>query len=500
MFWECIILLLGLQVNNLYPAGQVQNNQQGMPVMQDVIFREYDIRGKVDTELRIDQVYDLTRAIVYYFKQHKPDIKTVAIGMDGRTHSPAIKAEMSRALIDSGLDVTFVGMCTSPALYFALNTHHFDAGLMITASHNTKEYNGIKICLGTKSIWGNEIRVIRELYKEKKHIDSAAKGTYTEASIIDEYVAWMVDHFAHLKNMDMSAVIDCGNGAAGTVMPQLVKAMGWKNVRLLYPEVDGTYPNHEADPVVEKNMQDVKNILFATDVQIGIGLDGDCDRMAPMIKQGFLVPGDQLLALFAQPIIQNHPGAGVVFDIKSSAGLIELLEQWGGTLHMSPSGHAIIKDTIKAHGALLGGELSCHFFFNDRYFGYDDGVYAALRLFEMLLKSGKTLDTLLEVFPQKYSSLEFRIPCPEAKKQAIIEKVKTYFASRSDAHLITMDGVRVTLPQGWGIVRASNTQPVLSMRFEGNTQDDLKEIKQDFIEALKDGYDKEELAKTFGIE
>lgn len=465
--------------------------------MKDTIFREYDIRGKVNSELIVDEVYDLTRAIAYYFVQHNPKIKTIAVGMDGRLHSPPIKKEICRALTDSGINVLFIGTCPSPVLYFALHNLLVDGGLMITASHNPKEYNGIKICLGKVAVWGKQIKEIRDLYKVKKHLNVAQKGTVNEQSVIDPYVDWLVDNFSHLKDMDLSAVIDCGNAAAGTVLPQLIKKMRFKNIQLLYPEVDGTYPNHEADPVIPENMQDVKRILQETDISFGIGLDGDCDRMAPMTKRGQLVTGDKLLSLFAQQVIKKHPQVTVVFDIKSSSGLIELLKQWGARPIMSATGHTNIKEQMKEHNSLLGGELSCHFFFKDRYFGYDDGIYAMMRLFELLFATGKSLEELLEVFPKKYSSPEFRIACLDEKKHEIVEYVKKLFVQKDDVNIITLDGVRASMPYGWGIVRASNTQPALSLRFEANSLDNLQKIKIDFINALKFYFDKNILKQEF---
>lgn len=453
--------------------------------MLDTIFREYDIRGKVGSELIIEDVYDLARAIAFYFSQKKVTVKTVAVGMDGRLHSPAIKEMVCKALLDSGLDVVFIGVCPSPVLYFALHTLSVDAGLMITASHNPKEYNGLKLCLGHQSVWGLQVKDIRELFKAKAHIVATTQGALTEFSLIDTYVTWLADHFSHLKNMHLSAVVDCGNGAAGTVMPLLVKKMGWSNVRLLYEEVDGTYPNHEADPVKEKNMADVKNVLMETDIELGIGLDGDADRMAPMSKSGYLVPGDKMLALFAQHVLQDYPGASVVLDIKSSSALIELMQQWGARPCLSPSGHAIIKDQMRQYQSVLGGELSCHFFFNDRYFGYDDGIYAMLRLMEIVIYTGKTLDELLTQFPTRYSTSEIHLACAEDQKKVIVEDIKKIFASRSDMTMITIDGVRVTMADSWGIIRASNTQPMLSLRFESESLQGLERIKHEFCDVLE---------------
>lgn len=467
--------------------------------MQDSIFREYDIRGKIGSELVIADMYDLARSIAYYFTQKNPHVKRVALGMDGRLSSPAIKEEVVNGLLASGLEVVFIGTCPSPVLYFALHTLAVDAGLMITASHNPADYNGLKICLGTQSIWGQGIQEIRKIYREKKFLNSDQQGAYHEHPVIPSYISWMKDHFPDLINMPLAAVVDCGNGAGATVMPALIAAMQWQHVKLLCAEVDGTYPHHEADPVVEKNMVHVKDALVATDAQLGIGLDGDADRMAAMTKSGFLVPGDQLLAIYAQELLKEYPESAIVFDVKASSGLIELLAKWHAKPIMSPCGHAIIKSRMEKEDARLGGELSCHFFFDDHYFGYDDGIYAMLRLFEIVIKTGKSLDELLRVFPKKYSSAEMRIACAQEQKQVIIDAVKSFFSAKPNAHLITIDGVRVSLPYGWFLIRASNTQPVLSMRFEGNTAADLKRIKEEIVPIVRHYYDEAVLIKEFGI-
>ncbi len=471
-----------------------QSQPTGAIQMKDTIFREYDIRGKVDSELPINQAYDLGRAIAYYLRSQNPSCKTIAIGMDGRTHSLALKNELTRALNESGMNTVFVGTCPTPALYFSLFTgDDIDGGIMITASHNGPEYNGIKLCLGTRVVWGKELQKIKGLYKNKKHILSDTIGTASNAPIIPSYLAWLTNHFEHLKNIPVSCIIDCGNGAGGTVMPELVKQMGWKNVSLLYEEVDGTFPNHEADPTVEKNMRDVKKAVTSQSFDFGIGLDGDCDRMAPMTQHGELVSGDKLLALFAQTVLTEHPGAGIVFDIKSSSGLIELLEQWGAQPIMSPSGHSIIKDMMTKHGALLGGEISCHFFFKDRYFGYDDGIYAALRLIELLHTTQQPLSELLTIFPKKESSQEFRLFCSDEKKQDVIQAIKDALSQTNDVEISTIDGVRAVFPFGWGIVRASNTQAALSMRFESDTKEGLKKVIERFYALLANHLDAEDL-------
>lgn len=465
----------------------------GMQKMQRVIFREYDIRGEVGSDVLIDQMYDLGRAIAYFFKQKRPEIKTVALGMDGRTHSPLIKKEIERACLDSGLNVVFVGLCSSPALYFSLYTKPYDAGIMITASHNPKEYNGIKLCLGKASIYGHDVQEIYELYAAGAHIKGATPGSYQEEMIIPSYVDWLADHFAHLKNMPLKAVVDCGNGAGATVLPLLVEKMGWQEVQLLYATVDGNYPNHEADPTKLENMQDVKTLLHNSDAAVGVGLDGDADRMAAMTKEGILVPGDLLLGLFARQIAGQSAQRAVVFDIKSSKALADMLQSVDMVPVMAPSGHAIVKNKMRETDAVLGGELSCHFFFNDTYFGFDDGVYAMLRLFDLLLKEQRSLDELLAMYPVLHSSIEYRIACPEHKKQLIVQTVKDLFLQKEGAEVITIDGVRVTTPYGWALLRASNTQPMLSMRFEAESKEGLERMKEEMVAALALFYAPQEL-------
>ena len=462
--------------------------------MQSSAFREYDIRGKVGTELTIEHMYEVTRSILNYFLQKNSAIQKVIVGMDGRLSSTPIKEQVIAALTDCGIDVVFIGICPSPVLYFGLHTLPVDAGLMITASHNPKEYNGLKILLGTKTIWGKGIKDILSLYQEKKFAPlSKKKGNLKESSLNDSYIRWLKNHFNHLVGISLPMVIDLGNGTGGTILPTLVNEMEWHNVILHCATVDGNYPNHEADPTVEKNMHHVQKTLYEGKALVGFGLDGDCDRMAGMTQEGFLVPGDQLLAIFIQDLIKKYPHTKVVFDIKVSLGLIELLNEWNIEWIMAPCGHSIIKEQMDLHNALIGGELSCHFFFSDRHFGFDDGIYALLRLIEILHKTGKSLGELIAIIPKKFSSPEIRLECLEEKKEPIINYLKDLFQNKADVDLITIDGIRVNFINGWANIRASNTQPVLSMRFEGNSLNDLTSISSIFIEALKPFFDEGKL-------
>jgi phosphomannomutase/phosphoglucomutase len=382
-------------------------------------------------------------------------------------------------------------------MYFATYTMPVDAGVMITASHNPKEYNGLKISLGTHSLWGQQIKELGKLYYEKKCLDVDKAGTYTEHCIKDDYIAWHAEKFSHLKNVDIAAVVDCGNGAAGIVVPDIITTMGWKNIQLLCAEVDGTFPNHEADPTRAKNMEDVRHALDTTNAVVGVGFDGDADRMGAMTKEGELVPGDKLIAVFAEPMVKEYPAMTVVYNVVCSAGLTEVLESWGAQTVITPVGHSIIEENMETHNAMLGGETSCHFFFRDRHFGYDDGVYAMFRLFELLVQSSKNLTELLKVFPEKVTSPEFRLPCDEEKKYSMVEEMKSLFCQQKNVKILAIDGVRVTTDYGWGIIRASNTQPVLSIRFEANTQQDLQHIKEDFIAVLAHFFDEKYLREQF---
>ncbi len=470
--------------------------------MKSQIFREYDIRGIVEKEFTINETYKLAKAIITYFKTQDSTTNKVVIGRDGRTHSLAIQKNVIRAAQDMGLDVTDIGICPTPAFYFSLFNTNSTSGLIVTASHNPGEYNGMKICQNTKTVWGTQIQEIRKIYESKNFYENKFKkmGSLKKHDIITDYINWLANNFEHLKGLDISAVIDCGNGTAGTVLPKLIEKMNLKNIKLLYPEVDGTFPNHPADPTVMKNMLDTKNELEKNkDLKFGLGLDGDCDRMNPITKDGYLIPGDQLLALYAKQVLKEHPGATIVFDIKASSSLIELLQKWGAIGHICPSGHSLVKEAMLNNDAKLAGELSCHFFFNDRYFGYDDGIYAALRLFEILNETNTDLSKLIKIFPEKNRSPEIRIACLESNKKEIVNTVKNIFAAKKEYNLITIDGIRAETKNGWGLVRASNTQPVICLRFESNTPKELLNIKKDFHSALKPYFDEKELKEQIDL-
>ncbi|HBS48236.1 TPA: phosphomannomutase [Candidatus Dependentiae bacterium] len=452
------------------------------------IFREYDIRGVIGKSFLIDEAENLAQSIVTYFLSKNPNINTVTVAMDGRIHSQAIKEKVINSITQMGINVIDIGLCPTPTFYFSLFMHpESTSGLMITASHNPKEYNGMKICFEKQSVFGKEIQEIKKISESQNFFENKTGkvGTVAKYDATNLYIKWLTDNFAHLKNLPISALIDCGNGTAGAILPQLISAMGWKNVKTIYEEIDGNFPNHEADPTTYENMHEIiLKLKNNSTFELGIGFDGDCDRMSPITKNGKIVEGDKLLALFSKQILKDVPNATIVFDIKSSCGLMELLEEWGAKQILAPSGHSLIKNTMIQNNAMLAGELSCHFFFKHRYFGYDDGIYAMMRTFEILLEENKSLEELLQIFPQKFSSPEYRLTCKEEEKQEIVEKVKSYFSQKVDAKLITIDGIRAQLPFGWGLVRASNTQPAMTLRFEANSYENLEAIKYEFKIAL----------------
>jgi phosphomannomutase/phosphoglucomutase len=455
--------------------------------MNQSIFREYDIRGIINVEWTVEEAYDIGRGIFSYMLYNNPSTYRVAIGMDGRVHSQGIKEKLMQAAHDSGLDVLDVGLCPTPVLYSVLHTTEVTSGLMITASHNPGEYNGIKICANKKIIWGQEIKKIATLIQERRFYKPVltrmlSTKTYDAKAA---YIALMKKEFSSLRGLSFPVIFDCGNGAAGSVFPDLIKAMEFKETELLFEAVDGTFPHHEADPTVKKNMTVlIEAILQSNGKKIGIGFDGDVDRMGLIDEKGNLIPGDQLLALFARFINWQEHEKLIICDIKCSQGLSESLNEQNITVTMVPSGHSIIKDAMSRHDAWLAGELSCHFFFADRYFGYDDGMYAAFRVLEIMQTTGKKLTELLAFFPVKVATTEIRIPCHEQDKFRVLAAVKEKFGARSDVSMINVDGIRIQASYGWGLMRASNTQSDFCFRFESDTLDGLHAIQQDFLTVL----------------
>jgi phosphomannomutase / phosphoglucomutase len=463
------------------------------------IFKKYDLRGIVGKQFNITDSYEITQAIISLFKIKYPSLKNIAVGMDGRASSQEIKNQVCKAIIDSGLNSHFIGLCTTPALYFACNTLDVDAGIMITASHNPKEYNGFKLVLQKESIWGDDIDQIYHLYLSKNFISASMPGTYFTHNLVDNYINDLANKFAHLKDSQINFIIDCGNGSAGVIIPKLIAKLNWQNVTILYPEVDGNYPNHEPNPVEIKNMLAVKAFLENhSQAQFGIGLDGDCDRVAAMTKSGTLIPGDLLLGVFALNIDKKYRPR-VVLDTKCSSSVIKVLEENKIPTYVSPTGHAFIKSYLQKYNGMLGGELSGHYCFKDRHFGFDDGIYAMLRLCEILIEQKESLQEILRQFPATYCSPEFRISCTELQKNLILSDMHKICSTWLDSTVSTLDGVRVQTKLGWILVRAANTEPVISVRIEGSSGDNLEKLKLDLFAILAKHLDSASLVNSLDI-
>ena len=451
--------------------------------MKSHVFREYDIRGVVDRDFTSEQIYWLARAFAAYVHEKKPAARSIIVGRDGRLSSPIFHEKVVQALRDSGFAVFDTGVCPSPVVYFALHHAGYDAGIMITASHNTAEYNGLKLCLGTQSVWGSELQYLKMLYENSAMVQLDQEDSYTVVDVQSAYIASMAEQFSDIHACALSIVLDCGNGAVGSIIRQCIDALALSHVTILCEEVDGSYPNHQANPVEPENMVHVRDTVLATSADMACGFDGDGDRMAAITHDGRLIAGDHLVALFAQDILSQFPGARIVYDSKCSLIVRETILQHHGNPLMSPSGHSVIKSRMQSTGALFGGELSCHFFFQDHYFGYDDGIYAFLRLLRIVHTTGKTLAALVDQFPATYITPEIRIPCSDETKHAVVGRLAHFFKAQG-LPVMMFDGLRIETEDGWGLIRASHTQPALCIRCEGRTQEGLEALQKNFYTAL----------------
>jgi len=441
---------------------------------QNVIFREYDIRGIYDKEFNKDFAYLLGRAYAQYFveKAGKTNL-TVTLGHDARLSAPEIKAALSKGLQDSGVKVVYIGLVTSPISYFTtFEVPGVDGGIMITGSHNPPDYNGFKISVGKATIFGEEIQKLRKIIE--KGVFPNGKGSEEKLDVFPQYLARYKKEFGTLKNVKV--VLDCGNGAGGCIARKLFEAVGLTPT-ILFEEPDGKFPNHHPDPTVEKNLKDLAATVKKEGAVAGIGFDGDADRIGIVDHAGKMLYGDELMVLISRSILAEQKGAKIIGDVKCSDRLYEDIRKHGGVPIMWKTGHSLIKEKIKAEKAPFGGEMSGHIFFADRNHGYDDALYAALRVCEILSKTGKTIPELLAGLPPSFNTPEIRIDTTEEKKILIVDKLKAQFNGNGDYKTNLIDGVRISFPDGWALARASNTQPVLVLRFESWTAEGLKRIQ-----------------------
>jgi len=396
--------------------------------------------------------------------------KKIVVGRDGRLSSPSLRDSLIQGLLAGGMEIIDIGVCPTPVFYFSL--FHFDqeGGIMITGSHNPPEFNGFKVCVGKETIYGEEIQNLRRIIEEGNFVQGS--GTITYKEIIPTYQDYLWQNIRLQRKIKI--VIDSGNGTAGAVAPKIFRTLGCE-VEELYSEIDGRFPNHHPDPTIPENMKDLITKVKETGAEVGFGYDGDADRIGVVDHLGNIIWGDQLLILFARDILKKNPGATIISEVKCSQNLYEDIARHGGRGIMWKAGHSLLKSKMKAEKALLGGEMSGHIFFADRYFGYDDAIYASGRLLEILSQTEKRIPELFSDLPKTYSTPEIRVDCPDEIKFNLVEKVRDSF--RQEYPIVDVDGVRIIFPDGWGLVRASNTQPVLVLRFEARSPERLKEIR-----------------------
>jgi phosphomannomutase / phosphoglucomutase len=436
--------------------------------MNPDIFREYDIRAIAGEDITEDEVHLLGKGIGTYLKAR--GCTRLAVGQDCRLTSDAYAARLIDGLTGAGCDVIDIGVCPTPLLYFSIQFLKQEGGVMVTASHNPKEYNGFKICMGPDSVHGKDIQEIRQIIDDRAFTEG--NGTRSARNVTDDYQAYIRQNI-DLPN-PLRVGVDAGNGTGGVVAVPLLKALGCE-VHDLYCDMDGTFPNHEADPTVLDNLQDLIALVKEKGLDVGIGYDGDSDRIGVVDEQGRIIYGDKLMILFSREILSRKPGATFISEVKCSQVMYDDITRNGGRAIMWKTGHSLIKSKMRDENAALAGEMSGHMFFEDRYLGYDDAIYASCRLLEILSKTGKRISELLADVPETVTTPEIRVECPDRKKFKVVGKVTDYFRERY--RVIDIDGVRVLFDDGWGLVRASNTQPALVLRFEAMTEEKLSEYR-----------------------
>jgi phosphomannomutase / phosphoglucomutase len=453
-------------------------------MLKPTIFREYDIRGIADSELLSADIETLGTAIGTYLQRRVG--RNLTVGRDVRVSSDRLRDAMVKGLTSAGCDVTDVGTVPTPLLYYSVQHLKADGGVMITGSHNPAEYNGFKVVSGAGTIHGEEIQ---ELYRMIQKGDLATgNGAAKAYDIVSPYVDEIASQFNFSRRVKV--VIDAGNGTAGPAMSRLLAKLN-VDAQELFFEMDGRFPNHHPDPTVEKNLDDLKSAVAGYGAELGIAFDGDADRIGAIDEKGTVVWGDYLLLIYAREILARKPGSTFIGEVKCSQVLYDEVGKLGGNAIMYRTGHSLIKAKMKEEHAELAGEMSGHMFFKDRYFGFDDALYAACRLIEIVADSGKPLSAQTEGLPEMVSTPEIRVETPDEAKFDVVAKVADHF--RRTRKIVDVDGARVLFPDGWGLVRASNTQPVLVMRFEARTARLLAEYQKEVQQVV------DEAKQTVGV-
>jgi len=438
------------------------------------IFRENDIRGTYPEELNESVIKEVAKGIAK--KCFQEDVSSIVVARDGRLSGESLLKTFCETISQYGIDVKNIGLATSPMLYFAAKKENSKSGIMITGSHNPKNYNGIKMVINDNSVSGSEIL---NLIKNDEILEDSFTGNIIYSDIKEMYISEILENI-ETELSELKVVIDSGNGAAGFVAPELFKRLGC-NVIELYSEVDGNFPNHHPDPGKLENLEDIIYEVKDKNADIGFAFDGDGDRVGLITNLGDMIFPDKQMMLFSEDILNSKKGS-IVFDVKCSNHLSNLIVKNGGIPIMAPTGHFHIKKAIKKNNALLGGEMSGHIFFNDKWYGFDDGPYAAVRAAEILAKSNRSISDIFREFSESFSTPELNITVTDESKFEIIDRFMTN--SNIDGDKILIDGLRVNFNDGWGLLRASNTTPKLVLRFEGDTEESMNRIQNEFISEL----------------
>ena len=436
------------------------------------VFREYDIRGLVANELTPEFAEQLGRGYGQYLTEKNPCAQSIVLGRDHRMSSEGLAAAFSRGVRSHGIDVVSIGVVPTPLTYFAAHVLPVDGLCMITGSHNPPEYNGFKVGIGNSTLAGPEVQELKKRVAEAR--DGGRTARETEHDITTPYIHFVVESLG-MTPRPLRVVCDAGNGTGGLVGPRLLRALG-HHVIELFCNLDGTFPNHHPDPTVEENLRDLRSKVADCKADLGVAWDGDADRIGAVDDKGNILWGDQLMILFSRDVLAERPGAAIVSEVKCSQTLYDDIEKHGGRAIMWKAGHSLIKSKMKEEHALLAGEMSGHLFFRHRYFGFDDGIYSAARLLELVARDGRPLSEMLDGVPRTFASPEIRFDFPEEKKFRAVELAKERL--RKHGRTIEVDGVRVIVDGGWGLVRASNTQPLLVLRWEATSEARLREIQR----------------------
>lgn len=447
-----------------------------------VIFREYDIRGTVDTELTPEFAHILGRA--YATLAIENNLNRIGVGYDCRLSSPGYAEALANGIADEGLDVVITGMGPTPQLYFSVFSEDLGGGIQVTGSHNPPDMNGFKILLGKKTLSGAQIMDLKtRCEKVLAKAPSTKKGTISKLDIRESYITSLIENSkSHMGPRKLKVVVDAGNGVGGMIGPEVLRGLGVEVIEL-FCEPDGKFPNHHPDPTVLKNIKDLIAAVKEHKADFGIGWDGDADRIGVVDERGEPVFGDMLLLIYGRAILKEKPGATIIGDVKCSSLLFDDLKAKGANAIMWKTGHSLIKGKLlETHGD-LGGEMSGHIFFKHRFFGFDDALYASSRLVEIMSHHKGTLSSLISDLPKMVSTPEIRVDCPEEIKFKIAQEAQSAF---KEFNVNTIDGVRVTFEKGWGLVRASNTQPVLVMRFEAASDELLEKYKTTVLSRIED--------------